>query len=196
VLRAGFIAVGASLLGTFSWVMYVFGAFLVLTGVRLALGRSHESDPRQNPLVRVLRRFLPVTDDYEGQRFFVRRSAKWFATPMPAVLLVIETSDIVFAIDSIPAIFAVTGEPFIVFTSNAFAILGLRALYFLLADAMHRFAHLGKGLAAILLFVGVKMLILDVVHIPVAASLGVIAVILAIAVGASLLSSRPAEVAA
>jgi len=190
VLRAAFIAVGASLLSTFSWVMYVFGAFLVFTGIRLAMGKGHEPKPTENIMVRGLRRIIPVTDEYDGQHFLVRRNTRLVATPLLAVLLLIETSDIVFAVDSIPAIFAVTGEPFIVFTSNAFAILGLRALYFLLADAMHRFEHLGKGLAAILLFVGVKMLAVDVVHLPVAVSLGVILTILAIAVGASLLSSQ------
>jgi tellurite resistance protein TerC len=166
--------------------MYLFGAFLVITGVRLARGKTHEPDPTKNVLVRGLRRLVPVTSDYQGQRFFLRRAGRLYATPMVAVLLAIESTDIVFAVDSIPAIFAVTGEPFIVFTSNAFAILGLRALYFLLADAMHRFRHLGKGLAAILVFVGVKMLLIDVVHVPIAASLTVIASILALAVGASI----------
>jgi tellurite resistance protein TerC len=190
VLRAGFIAAGASLLDSFAWVMYLFGAFLVFTGVRLALGKAHDTDPSKNILVRGLRRVIPVTSDYEGQRFFVRRGARLFATPLLAVLVAIESTDIVFAVDSIPAIFAVTDEPFIVFTSNAFAILGLRALYFLLADAVHRFRYLGKGLAAILVFVGVKMLLLEVVHVPIAASLAVIASILVVAVGASTLTAR------
>jgi tellurite resistance protein TerC len=131
-----------------------------------------------------------VTEDYEGQKFFTRRDARLWATPMLAVLLVIESSDVVFALDSIPAIFAVTDEAFIVFTSNAFAILGLRALYFLLADAIHRFTHLGKGLAAVLLFVGVKMLMIDVVHIPIGISLAVIGSILAVAIGFSLVETR------
>jgi TerC family integral membrane protein len=193
VLRALFIAAGASLLSTFSWIMYVFGTFLVVTAVRLARGKAHESDPTKNILVRGLRRFIPVTSSYEGQRFFVRRDARLWATPMLAVLVVIESSDVVFALDSIPAIFAVTDEAFIVFTSNAFAILGLRALYFLLADAIHRFEHLGLGLAAILLFVGVKMLMIDVVHIPIAASLAVIGSILAIAIGLSLVQTRASD---
>ena len=170
VLRAGFIAAGSSLLSTFTWVMYVFGAFLVFTGVRLAMGKGHDVDPSRNPLVRFLQ-----------SRFGIGAFG--------AALIAIETADIVFAVDSIPAIFAVTDEPFIVFTSNAFAILGLRALYFLLADAVQRFEHLGKGLAAILVFVGVKMLAVDVVHVPVAASLAVIVTILGIAVGASMLSN-------
>jgi len=190
VLRAGFIAAGASLLGSFAWVMYLFGAFLVFTGVRLARGKAHDPDPSKNILVRALRRVMPVTSTYEGQRFFVRRDARLFATPLLAVVVAIESSDIAFAVDSIPAIFAVTSEPFIVFTSNAFAILGLRALYFLLADAMHRFRHLSKGLAAILVFVGLKMLLLDVVHVPIAASLAVIGAILAAAIAASLATTR------
>jgi tellurite resistance protein TerC len=190
VFRAAFIALGASLIGAFSWVMYLFGAFLVLTGVRLAQGKGHDIDPSNNLLVRGMRRFLPVTESYEGQRFFVRRDARLWATPMLAVLLAIESSDIVFAVDSIPAIFAVTDDSFIVFTSNAFAILGLRALYFLLAGAVHRFRHLGKGLAAVLVFVGVKMLIIDVVHIPIVISLAVIVTILTVAIGTSLRATR------
>jgi tellurite resistance protein TerC len=186
VLRAGFIAVGASLIDTFSWILYLFGAFLVVTGIKLARGRGHEVDPSRNLLVRLTRRLLPVTDHYEGTRFLVRREGRRAATPLFVVLLAIESSDLVFAVDSIPAIFAVTDEPFIVFSSNAFAILGLRSLYFLLAGAVHRFQHLGKGLAAILVFVGVKMLLADVVHLPVAASLAVIATMLAVAVTASL----------
>jgi tellurite resistance protein TerC len=191
VLRAAFIAAGASLLDAFSWVMYVFGGFLIFTGVKLAIGKRHDPDPSNNLFVRGLRRVLPVTEEYQGQRFFVRRGARLFATPMLAVLLAIESTDIVFAVDSIPAIFAVTEEPFIVFTSNAFAILGLRALYFLLADAVHRFRHLSKGLAAVLVFVGLKMTLSDVVHLPIALSLGVIATILAVAIGASVLTTAP-----
>jgi tellurite resistance protein TerC len=186
VLRGGFIAAGASLIGSFSWVMYLFGVFLVLTGVRLAQGKGHDVDPSRNVLVRTLRRFIPVTDSYEGQRFFVKRGGRLWATPMLAVLLAVESSDVVFAVDSIPAIFAVTDDPFIVFTSNAFAILGLRALYFLLADAVHRFRYLGKGLAAVLVFVGIKMLLVDVMHIPIAISLAVIVTILTVAIGTSL----------
>jgi tellurite resistance protein TerC len=186
VLRAGFIAVGASLIDTFSWVLYLFGAFLVFTGVKLARGKAHEIDPNHNLAVRLTRRLVPVSDHYDGTKFFVKLDGRRVATPLLVVLLAIESSDVVFAVDSIPAIFAVTSEPFIVFTSNAFAILGLRALYFLLAGAVHRFQHLGKGLAAILVFVGVKMLIVDHVHLPVGVSLAVIALILTIAIGASL----------
>jgi tellurite resistance protein TerC len=185
VLRAGFIFAGAALLDRFSWTVYVFGGFLVVTGVRMALQRDEHVDPSKNPLLRLLRRRVPMTDDYEGQRFFIRRAGRLLATPMLAVLLVVETTDVVFAIDSIPAIFAVTDEPFLVFTSNAFAILGLRALYFLLAGMISRFAYLKIGLAAVLAFVGVKLILTHHVHVPIWLSLGVIAGILATALVAS-----------
>jgi tellurite resistance protein TerC len=191
VLRAGFIAVGGSLIDSFSWVMYVFGAFLVVTGLRLAKGGGHDVDPAKNPLVRALKRVVPMTDQYEGSKFFLRRNGRRVATPMLAVLLAIESSDVVFAVDSIPAVFAVTDEPFIVFTSNAFAILGLRALYFLLAGAVHKFRHLGKGLAAVLVFVGAKMLLVDVFHVPIAVSLAVIVTTLGVAIWASFVDPAP-----
>jgi tellurite resistance protein TerC len=187
VLRAGFIAAGATLLDRFSWTVYVFGGFLLFTGVRMALQRDEHVDPSRNPMLRLLRRRVPMTDDYEGQRFFVKRAGRRLATPMLAVLLVVETTDVVFAVDSIPAIFAVTDEPFLVFTSNAFAILGLRALYFLLAGMISRFAYLKIGLAAVLAFVGVKLLLTHYVHMPIWLSLGVIAGILGTALAASLL---------
>ena len=196
VLRAVFIAVGATLIDTFSWTMYLFGALLLVTGVRLARGKSEAHDPNRNVLVRALGRVMPVTRHYEGQRFFVRRNGKWLATPLLAALVAIESSDVVFAVDSIPAIFTVTDDAFIVFTSNAFAILGLRSLYFLLADALHRVKHLGKGLAAILVFIGVKMLVIDVVHVSVPVSLAVIATILAVAVGASWRENVPGPLVA
>jgi tellurite resistance protein TerC len=186
VLRAGFIAAGATLLDRFSWTVYVFGAFLLVTGVRMARQRDDHVDPSRNPMLRLLRRRVPMTEGYEGQRFVVRRAGRLLATPMLAVLVVVETTDVVFAVDSIPAIFAVTDEPFLVFTSNAFAILGLRALYFLLAGMISRFAYLKIGLAAVLAFVGVKLLLTHVVHMPIWLSLGVIAGILGIALVASL----------
>jgi tellurite resistance protein TerC len=186
VMRAAFIAAGAALLENFSWTVYVFGGFLLLTGLRMARQREDHVDPSRNPLLRLLRRRVPMTDDYEGQRFFVRRAGRLLATPMLAVLLVVETTDVVFAVDSIPAIFAVTDEPFLVFTSNAFAILGLRALYFLLAGMITRFAYLKVGLAAVLAFVGLKLLLTHVVHLPIWLSLGVIAAILGTALVASL----------
>jgi tellurite resistance protein TerC len=186
LMRAGFIAAGAALLESFHWIIYVFGGLLLLTGVKMLRSSGHSVDPARNPVLRLLRRRIPMVDAYHGQRFFVRRGGRWVATPMLAVLVAIESTDVVFAVDSIPAIFAVTDEPFLVFTSNAFAILGLRALYFLLAGMMGRFAYLKTGLAAILLFVGAKMLLTDVWKVPVALSLGVIAVILTVAVVASL----------
>jgi tellurite resistance protein TerC len=190
VFRGLFIAAGAALLENFHWVIYVFGGFLVWTGVRMARHGDAEVHPERNPMLRLLRRVMPVTDSYVGTRFFVRRDRRTWATPLFAVLVAIETTDVLFAVDSIPAIFAVTDEPFIVFTSNAFAILGLRALYFLLAGLMDRFVYLKYGLAAILVFVGVKMLLVDVWHIPIALSLAVIAAVLGVSVALSLRVTR------
>ena len=194
VLRAGFIAAGAALLEQFHWVIYVFGALLVITGIKMLRSTGHSVDPGRNPVLRILRRRVPMTDEYHGQRFVVRDGLRWVATPMLAVLVAIETTDVVFAVDSIPAIFAVTDEPFLVFTSNAFAILGLRALYFLLAGMMGRFTYLKTGLAAILLFVGGKMLLAEWWHVPIGVSLGVIAAILAVAIGVSLRRTATTEI--
>ena len=190
VFRAIFIAGGAALLDRFHWILYVFGAFLVITGWRMFRHRNEESDPGRNPVLRLVRRIVPTTDEFHGQKFWVRKAGTWVATPLFVVLVMVETSDIVFAVDSIPAIFAVTQEPFLVFTSNAFAILGLRAMYFLLADLMHRFVYLKLGLAAILVFVGVKMLLLDVYKVPIGVSLGVIALLITVSVAASLRATR------
>ncbi len=196
VFRAIFIAAGATLLETFSWTSYVFGAFLVLTGVKMVRHDGGEVHPDRNPVLRALRRLVPLTNEYHGQRFFVKDGVRRLATPMLAVLVAIETTDVLFAVDSIPAIFAVTDEPFLVFTSNAFAILGLRALYFLLAGMMSRFVYLKLGLAAVLVFVGVKMLVSGVFHLPVWASLLVIASVLATSVVASLRATQaPVEMA-
>jgi tellurite resistance protein TerC len=178
VLRAAFIAAGAALLESVHWVMYVFGGLLVLTGLKMALKRHDE--------VRLARRFVPILSEYRGQTFFVREGGRLVATPLFAALLAVETTDVVFAVDSIPAIFAVTRDPFLVLTSNTFAILGLRALYFLLAGLMHRFVYLKYGLAAILVFVGAKMLLADVYHLPTWLSLGVVAALVAASVVASL----------
>jgi tellurite resistance protein TerC len=186
VLRAIFIFAGAELLERFHWTIYLFGAFLVFTAVKMLRHSDTKIDPGKNPLVRALRKLMPVTDEYHGTSFFVRQKGKLVATPMFAVLLAIETSDVVFAVDSIPAIFAITDDTFIVFTSNAFAILGLRALYFLLAGAMSRLAYLKVGLAAVLGFVGIKMLISSWVKLPILLSLGVIVGILVVATVASL----------
>lgn len=191
VFRAIFIAAGATLLENFHWTIYVFGAFLVFTGIRMALQRNEHVDPGKNPVLRLFRRVVPVTDGYRGQHFTVREAGRWLATPLLAVLVVVETTDIIFAVDSIPAIFAVTDETFLVFTSNAFAILGLRALYFLLAGMIGRFRYLKIGLAAVLVVVGIKMLITDVYKVPIWASLLLIVLLIGGSVLASLL--RPAE---
>ena len=192
VFRAIFIAGGTVLINNVAWILYLFGAFLVFTGWKMYTHRDDELDPSRNPVLRLVRRWVPSTDEYDGQRFWVRRAGRWVATPLFAVLVLVETTDIIFAVDSIPAIFAVTQEPFLVFTSNAFAILGLRAMYFLLADLIHRFVYLKAGLAAILVFVGVKMLLLDVYKVPIWLSLTVIGTCLAVAVVASLRATREA----
>ena len=186
VMRAAFIGAGAVLLQRFHWIVYVFGGFLVITGVKLLVHRNAEIHPERNPVYRLFRRLVPMVTGYRGSRFTVVENGKRYATPLLAVLVVVEATDVVFAVDSIPAIFAVTGDPFIVYTSNIFAILGLRALYFLLADVMDRFHYLKLGLAFVLCFVGVKMLILDVYKIPVVASLVVVASLLAGSIVASL----------
>ncbi len=190
VFRGIFIAAGAALIDTFSWVLYVFAAFLIVTGWRMFRSRDEHFQPERSRTLRAFRRVVPMTDAYHGQRFLIRRAGVVLATPLLAVLVLVETTDIVFAVDSIPAIFAVTSEPFLVFTANAFAILGLRAMYFLLADLMHRFVYLKTGLAVVLVWVGVKMLLLDVVKIPTTVSLAVVSLIIAVSVVASLRSTR------
>lgn len=187
VMRGIFIAVGATLLHYFHWIIYVFGGFLIFTGVQMLRAGDEQTDPENNPVIRLVRRILPVTDDYEEQRFFVRRQGKLFATPLLVVLLSVESTDLMFAVDSIPAIFAVTDDVFIVYTSNVFAILGLRALYFLIADVLDLFVYLRYGLGVVLGFVGVKMLLVDTYPIPIGVSLSVIAAVLTVAVAASLL---------
>lgn len=187
VMRGIFIGVGAALLHHFHWVMYIFGAFLVFTGIRMLAKHEENTDPSHNPAIRLLRRFMPITKGYEGQHFLIRRGGQLFATPLLVVLVAVETTDLVFAVDSIPAIFAVTDDPFIVYTSNIFAILGLRALFFLIAGVLELFAYLRYGLGFVLSFVGVKMLLADIYKIPIGLSLGVIAGILTISVVASLL---------
>jgi tellurite resistance protein TerC len=192
VMRGTFIAAGAYLLQQFHWVIYIFGAILILTGIKMAMRGDAPMDPEKNPVTRFARRFLPLTPRYHGQRFWVREGGRLVATPLFLVLLLVEFTDLVFAIDSIPAIFAVTQDPFIVYTSNVFAILGLRSLYFLLAGVVHRFVYLKYGLALVLVFVGVKMLLVDVYKVPTLASLGFIAAVLAVSVLASLLRRAPA----
>ena len=190
VMRAVLIAAAGLLLGALHFVIYVFGAFLIYTGIKFLREQEHTPDLEQNRVVRTARRLFRTTEGYEGQRFFVRRRGLLYATPLFLVLLLIESTDLVFAVDSIPAIYAITDDPFIVFTSNIFAILGLRSLYFVLAGYLAGLAYLKPALAAILIFVGAKMLILDFYKVPALASLGVIATILAVAIAASLLVAR------
>jgi len=190
VLRGGFIAAGAVLIENFSWILYVFAAFLIYTGYRMIRTRNEHAHPEKSPVLRLFRRFIPMTEAFHGQRFLVRKNGVLLATPLLAVLVLVEVTDVVFAVDSIPAIFAVTSEPFIVFTANAFAILGLRAMYFLLADLMHRFVYLKIGLSLVLVWVGIKMLLLDVLYIPTNVSLTVIALIIAVSVVLSLRATR------
>jgi tellurite resistance protein TerC len=198
VMRAALILIGAALIKEFHWVIWIFGAFLIFTGIRMAFHKDEELHPEDNPLVKVVKRFMPVTQGYRGPSFFVREAGKLMATPLLLVLLIVESTDLVFAVDSIPAIFAVTEDPFIVYTSNVFAILGLRSLYFLLAGVMDKFHYLKLGLSAVLAFVGIKMLLPDLSEfvtgvsykIPTLLSLGVVAGILAVAVVASLLRAR------
>ena len=190
IMRGILIAVGAALLEQFHWIIYVFGAFLIYTGIRMALHQDEELKPDQNPIVKFFKRFMPVTENFEDDKFFVRRAGRLFATPLFLVLLVVESTDLVFAVDSIPAIFAVTRDPFIVYTSNVCAILGLRALYFLLANVMHQFQYLKLGLSVVLTFIGVKMVIVDLYHIPVGVSLAVVASVLTISILASLWKTK------
>jgi tellurite resistance protein TerC len=205
VMRGAMIGAGAYLIHQFHWVIYIFGGFLIITGIRMAFHREQDIEPEANPVIRLVRRLLPITSTYHGQKFLVRetveerapdrsgivRTTKLMATPLFVVLVFIETTDLIFALDSIPAIFAITTDPFIVYTSNVFAILGLRALYFLLASVIHKFQYLQLGLSVVLVFVGAKMLLEDLYPIPIGVSLGVVAVVLAAAVAASLV--WPAE---
>jgi tellurite resistance protein TerC len=189
LMRGAMIAAGAYLIHQFHWVIYVFGAFLVFTGIRMARHSELAIDLETNPMIRLVRRLFPVSNGYHGEQFFVRENAgpasRLVVTPLFVVLALIETTDLVFAVDSIPAIFAVTDDPFIIYSSNIFAILGLRAMYFLLADVMDRFHYLKIGLSVVLGFVGIKMLLTDIYKIPIGLSLGVIVVVLGAAIGAS-----------
>lgn len=200
--RMAFILAGVALVNAFSWVLYIFGAFLIFTAVRMIVKKEEKAvEPDKNIIVRAFRKIMPVTKDYEGDRFFVRKPGAGkkagkmvlWATPMLVALLVVETTDIVFAVDSIPAILGITTDPFIVFTSNAFAILGLRSMYFALSHVMNAFCYLKYGLAGILSFVGVKMLIADFVHLEPQVALLIIVLILGVAIGASLIKNRRTE---
>ena len=190
LFRAIFIAAGTSLLDAFHWLIYGFGILLILTGIRMARSKGHAIDPERNRVLRAFRRVIPMTTEYDGQSFIVRHKGKLLATPLLAVLVIVETSDIMFAIDSIPAIFAITTDPFIVFSSNVFALLGLRSLYFLLAGLLPRFVYLKTGLAALLVFAGGKIMLSDVWKMPVPVTLAVIVGILGISIGASWWKTR------
>jgi tellurite resistance protein TerC len=192
VFRGIFIFAGVTLIDRFDWILYVFGAFLIFTAWRIATHKGAQVDPAANPVLRLVRRFMPSTPEYHGQKFFVRIDHKLLATPLFAVLILIETTDVVFAVDSIPAILAVSRNPFIVFSSNAFAILGLRAMYFLLAGMAHKFRYLNVGLGVILAFVGVKMMIHEWYHVPIWLSLSVITLILTVTIVASLRAEKRA----
>ena len=193
VMRGVFIGVGAALLARFEWIIYLFGAILVVTGVRMAVKQDEEFDGEQNPVVKWVRRFLPVTPDYRGKHFFAMENGRRYATPLFLVLLLVETTDLIFAVDSIPAIFGITRDPFIVFTSNIFAVMGLRSLFFLLASVVTKFHLLKYGLAVILTFIGTKMLIEHWIHIPILVSLGIVVAVLAASIVASLVwpNARP-----
>ena len=193
VLRAVFILAGAALLDAFHYTIYVFGAFLVLTGIRMARHSGAEIHPERNPVLRLLRRVVPTTTRFEGDSIFAREGGRLVATPLFAALVLIATFDVVFAVDSIPAIFAVTRDTFVVFAANAFSLLGLAALYFVLAGMMERFRYLNVGLAAVLVFVGLKMTFSDVYTVPVYVSLAVILLVLGAAIGASLLRPLPSD---
>jgi tellurite resistance protein TerC len=196
VMRAIFIFAGAALISQFHWVMYVFGAILVITAIKLFTMPEDGIHPERNPVYKLMRRILPAVNEYHGARFTIVQQGKRYATPLLIVLLLIEWTDLVFAVDSIPAIFAITSDPFIVFTSNIFAILGLRSLFFLLQGVLGKFHLLKPALAAVLLFVGGKMLLIDVVKLPIALSLGVVAALIATGVVASLVIPPRAPAAA
>jgi tellurite resistance protein TerC len=191
VLRGVFVLVGAGLLERYDWMIYVFGAFLVYTGVRMAFHRDAEVHPKRNPVLRVVRRLVPMTDDFQGEKCFVRKAGKLFATPLFAVIVIVGTTDVVFAVDSIPAIFAITSSSFVVWSANAFAVLGLRPLYFMLAGMIDRFVYLQAGLSVVLVFVGVKFLISDLVgKVPIWISLPFIATVVGVSILASLWKTR------
>lgn len=194
VFRGIFIAAGSAIIASAGWVLYLFAAFLLYTGYTMIRQRNQHPEPENSRTLKLFRRFVPMTDKFHGQRFLIRKNGVVLATPLLAVLALVEVTDIIFAVDSIPAIFAITDEVFLVFTANAFAILGLRAMYFLLADLIHRFIYLKIGLALVLVWVGIKMLLkIDIYYIPTPLSLGVIATILAVSIGASLWATRGQE---
>lgn len=191
ILRGVFVLVGAELLESYDWMIYVFGVFLVYTGIRMAFHRDSEVHPERNPVLLVVRRFVPMTPDFQGEKFFVRRAGKLLATPLFMVIVVVGTTDVVFAVDSIPAIFAITSSSFVVWSANAFAVLGLRPLYFMLAGMIDRFVYLQAGLSVVLVFVGVKFLVSDLVgKVPIWISLPFIATVVTVSIFASLWKTR------
>lgn len=201
LMRASMIFAGVELIKRFHWVIWIFGVFLIFTGIKMATSGDEKLEPEKNPVLRLFRRVMPVSDRYDGQKFFTVQHGMRMATPLFLVLIMIETTDVIFAVDSIPAIFAVTRNPFLIYTSNVFAILGLRSLYFVLAGVVHKFHYLKLGLSVVLAFVGVKMLLPDLSEwllgvsytIPTALSLGVVAAVIGVAVAASLIRDRRLE---
>ena len=199
VMRGTMIGMGAFLVARFEWILYVFGAFLVFTGIRMAFQKEQDIEPEANPVIRLVRRFLPVTNNYHGAQFLVKQPTRdgtgmrWVATPLFVVLILVETTDLIFAVDSIPAIFAVTQDPFLVYSSNIFAILGLRSLYFLLAGVIRKFHYLKIGLSMVLVFIGAKMLVSHWYHVPIVVALLTVAGLLAGSVIASILFPKKVE---
>ncbi len=193
IMRAVFILVGVALITRIHWIIYVFGAFLIFIGIKMALEKEKEIHPEKNPVLKYFRKIMPVTKEFVGHDFFTKKGNRWAATPLFVVLLVIETTDVVFAVDSIPAVLAISHDPFIVYTSNVFAILGLRALYFAIAGVMQLFHYLNYGLAFILVFVGFKMILSDIVKIPIIVALGVIAGVLVVSIIVSVLFPKKTE---
>jgi tellurite resistance protein TerC len=194
VMRGAFIAMGVTLIHRFEWVIYVFGGVLIVSGVKMALEKGRQIHPEKNPVLKLLRRSMPIAENYEGEKFLAKQTGRWVATPLLVVLLAIETADLIFAVDSIPAVLAVTTDPFIVFTSNVFAILGLRALYFALAGVMNMFHHLHYGLSMILVFVGTKMILSAWdIRIPTSITLGVVAGVAALSILASLIWPKASQ---
>lgn len=190
IMRAIFIFAGVLLIRKFHWIIYLFGALLVFAGIKLAVSKEKQIDPEKNLILKLFRRFFPITDKYENGHFFIRQHGKYWATPLIMTLIAIETTDIIFAIDSVPAILAITTDPFIVYTSNIFAILGLRALFFALSRLMNAFRYLNYGLAVLLVFIGFKMMLSDVIEIPIGVALGIIALILGISIFFSLIANK------
>lgn len=195
MLRAIFVFAGVALLNRFEWLLFVFGAFLVYTAIKVARSGDHEIHPEDNPLLKLVRRIIPVSSDYDGQKLFTRVNGRRLATPLFVVLILIEATDVVFAVDSVPAILAISRDQFVVFSSNALAILGLRSLYFLLASSQDKLVHLNKGLGVILAYVGIKMIISEWYHLPTLGSLAFIAIVLTITVVWSLKTSKKLEAA-